>query len=364
MLPLHTNKKSGRQYVTLKGAPGSKPVRISTGTKSRAAARKMIKAANLEEVQMAAQANLLTAEAITRLKAGKRVTVAGALKDYLETLPLRGYRASTINHETAVLNRWSEDMKLAALPIGAVEDKHIDKFINGRHDGKYTTRIRQLSAIRVFLRFCLDRGWIAVNPAATMAVATDSMPQAMLLEEETKPFTDDEVKKILASDDARGFWHAATLIGWHTGLRLSDVATLQWDSLRGDRIQVFTSKGRSLVDMELSPELKSLFAIWPRGDSRYVFQGQAAEALAGSSNLSQQFRRLCIGLGIEGKSFSSLRHGFAMKSMVDASEKKLKMVQELIGAASLDEVRKLLGHAKSKVTLRYLSHPGSGPVTT
>lgn len=358
MLPLHTNKKSGRQYVTLKGASGSKPIRISTGTKSKAVARKMIKAANLEEVQLAAQANLLTSEAITRLKAGKRVTAGGALKDYIEALPLRGYSVATIRHETAVLNRWLADMKLAALPIGALEGKHVDKFINGRLGGKYTTRVRQLSAIRMFFRFCLDRGWIASNPAAILTVATDAMPQAMLLEEETKPLTEDEVKHILSSDVARGFWHAATLVGWHTGLRLSDVATLQWDSLKNNRVQVFTNKGRSVVDMEMSTELKNLFAIWPRSsDSRYVFPAQAAEALAGSSNLSQQFRRLCIGLGIEGKSFSGLRHGFAMKSMVDASDKKLKMVQELIGAASLDEVRKLLGHAKSKVTLRYLNHP-------
>lgn len=357
MLPLSENPKTGRISVKIKGAPGQRAQKIALGTTSRAVARKLVKDAGLEDIELAARANVLTAEAITRLKAGKRVSVEAALKEHLELMPIRGKRASTIKHDTAVLNNWIDVMNLAKAPIGAIEDKHVSKFINNKSRGKYQTRVRQLSSIRTFLGFCLDRGWVATNPATLVAVSVDGMSQEDLLETETLTFTEDEVKKILAH--TTGFWHSATIIGRHTGLRLSDVATLQWESITATRLTVFSSKGKRIVDMELTPELKRLFASIPRGDSRYVFPSQAANVITmgSTTTISQQFRRMCIKLGIEDKSFSGLRHTFAVSSMADVTDKKLKLVQEMIGAASIEEVRRLLGHAKSNVTLRYLSHP-------
>lgn len=357
MIPLHQNPKSGRQYAVLKGQRGQRAIKISLGTKSRAVAKKLVRDAGLADIQHAAKANALTAEVVTRLKAGKRVSVNFAFQDYLESLPVRGRRQSSIEHDRRVLTHWIESEKLGSLPIAIVDDKHVHRFVNVRKDTKYATRYRQLTTVRTFLRFCFDRGWIASNPASQVVVQIDGLKQDQLLEEEKIPMTEADVRKILAQLPADEFWHAATLIGWHTGLRLGDVATLDWASISEDRIRVTTSKGVRLVDMELSPELKRLFSRWPRTASRFVFPQQAAMALDASTALSQWYGRMCRRLGLEGKSFNSLRHGFAMRSMDTVSEKKLKLVQEMIGAASLDEVRQLLGHAKSKVTLRYLSHP-------
>lgn len=360
---LKPHPKTGKLYIHLKGAPGQRAKPISLRTKNRAKARQLVKDANLENIQLAAQAKVLGAEAITRLTAGRRVSVRQALDAYYERMPARGLSASSVKTAINTLDRWVAVTRLESKPLAAIEDRHVEAFINDpRRDAKYASRLRELSVLRTFLKFCSDLGWMVGNPAGQIRVSVDKLTQTQLVEDETEPLTAADIAKILHGVPSTDFWHAATLIGWHTGLRLFNVATLEWTAIQGERIKVFTTKGKVEVDMDLTPELKKLFARWPRGESRYVFPPQAASILTGgSSTLSQQFRRLCIRLGIEGKSFHGLRHSFAMRSMDTVTERKLQTLVDLLGVDSVNEVRKLLGHAKAKVTMRYLNHPGTKP---
>lgn len=359
MIPLTPDPVTGRYYATLKGAPGQRARKVSLRTTSRAAARRLVKDARLDEIQRTAQADALNAEAITRLRTGRRLSIEAAIGDYLEMMPAQGQRLTTIKHSTAVLRRWVARMGLRKLALAASAEKHVSGFVNARGAQKFSTRKRELMVLRGFFRFCVNRGWIASNPAGNVVVNVDRLSQAQLTEGETEPLTPAEIGKILTATGPDDFWHAATLIAWHAGLRLFNVATLEWNGLAvPGQLRVFTTKGEETVRVELTPELKALFARWPQADSRYLFPPQAASILLdGPSTLSQQFRRLCLRLGIEGKSFHSLRHSFALRSMDGVTDSKLRLLADLIGSDSIDEVRRLLGHAKVNTTLRYLNHP-------
>jgi integrase len=362
MIPLTPHPESGRFYATIKGAPGQRAQKVSLGTTSKAAARRLVKEARLDEIQRAAQADALNAEVITRLRAGRRLTVESAVRAWLDQLPALGTRNRTIQLYEQVLARWQAQTKLARLPLARVAEPHVSLFVNAADRRKYATRIRQLTALRTFFKFCVSRGWIATSPATNVRVDVDKLTQEQLVESVTETFSPAEIRKILQSPDTGDFWRAATTIGRDTGLRLHNVATLEWTTvdaaLKSGRVVVFTTKGEREVDVELADDLRSVFRSLERNTSRYVFPAQAASILMdGPSTLSQQFRRLCIKLGIEGKSFNGLRHTFATAQMQGVSDKKLQMIAELIGVQSLDEVRRMLGHAKSNVTLRYLNHP-------
>lgn len=358
MIPLSTHPESGRIYATIKGRPGQRAKKISLGVTSVAAARRLIKESGLEEIQQVARADALNAEAITRLRAGKKTSVSSAIAAWIEMLPAQGDRQGTIRHANTVLTRWVRLGKIESLPLAALTAEHVSAFVNEKSTRKFSTRKRELMVLRSFLKFCLNRGWIAVNPALDVSVNVDQLTQEQLTDKESIPFTDDEIKKIVRETDKDDFWHAATIIARDTGLRLFNVATLEWSSLASTRLRVFTTKGESVVDCEMTPDMRALFDRWPRSQSRYIFPPQAASiTVGGPSTLSQQFRRLCVRLGIEGKSFNCLRHSFAMRQMVGVTDAKLKMLADLIGVGSVDEVRMMLGHAKASMTLRYLNHP-------
>jgi integrase len=362
MIPLHQHPESGRIYATIKGAPGQRAQKVSLGTTSKAAARRLVKDARLDEIQLAAQADALNAEVITRLRAGKRLSVEAAVASWLDQLPAHGTRKRTTEVYDTILKRWLRKSKLAKLALAKVAESHVSAFINGDDRRKYSTRLRELVALRSFFKFCVSRGWLASSPAAGVRVDVDRLDQAQLVEKETKPLTEADIRKILAAPETPEFWRHATLVARDTGLRLYNIATLEWStvdaSLKTGRVVVFTTKGEREVDLPLTDDLRSVFRSLERNSSRYVFPAQAASIItAGPSALSHQFRRLCIRLGIEGKSFNGLRHTFAVEQMEGVSDKKLKMIADLIGAESLEQVRKMLGHAKANVTLRYLNHP-------
>ncbi|MCM2276162.1 MAG: site-specific integrase, partial [Candidatus Didemnitutus sp.] len=214
----------------------------------------------------------------------------------------------------------------------------------------------------VFFDFCFTRGLITYNPARQVEVRTEMLTQKQRLPTERLPFTDPEIEKILGALEPGDFWHAATLVSLDTGLRLRDVALLERVSLRGGKLEVATSKGGAgynpVVRHVLSERtLQSLRAV-PNEGGIYFFEeigrNMRENPATEQSRLSQQFRRLCIGLGIEGKSFHGLRHTFAMRR---EREKRLSIFQQMAAELALAGVQADLGHRSSETTKIYLKHP-------
>ena len=137
------------------------------------------------------------------------------------------------------------------------------------------------------------------------------------------------------------------------GLRLSDIAKLEWASFdKPGRIIVWTDKHDRRIELPLHPEtlgligsgLAALAALrdGPHNHGRWVFPDQAAIASDPSdrAKLSVYFSRQLKRLGIHGKSFHSLRHTFATR--------RAKL------GDTIDEIRLKMGHVSTATTGGYV----------
>lgn len=154
--------------------------------------------------------------------------------------------------------------------------EHLDAYRAGRSIAR-TTAQRELEVLRQFFEFCRERNWAADNPAKRIRPPKGIKPADVI------PYTPEEVTRILAACDAIGHGayerlraRAMILLLYHTGLRVSDVATLERARVRDGRILVRTLKTGGTVYLpvpgDLQAALDSLPA--PRGagsEPRYFF---------------------------------------------------------------------------------------------
>jgi integrase len=140
-----------------------------------------------------------------------------------------------------------------------------------------TTCLRELGTLRQFFGFCQDRRWIEENPAKKIKPPRNIRPEQVV------PFTKTEVAKMLAACDeiGRGSYErlrarATILLLRFTGLRISDVATLERDRLQGGQILLHTQKTGGAVFLPIPQELQSALDSLPVprgtvGEPRHYF---------------------------------------------------------------------------------------------
>ena len=196
-------------------------------------------------------------------------------------------------------------------------------------------------------------GFIQVNPCSGVDALLDDA------EIERDTFTARQVGELIAA--AEGDWQGAILTGFTTGLRLRDVADMQWQALDlgAGLLKLRTQKTKAIVTIPLHPDLQAWLEKQPRGIGKApVFPSLCGKAGSGKSGLSMAFKRIMERAGITGRilrqgigkagrtttslSFHSLRHSFT---------------SALANAGVTPEVRqKLTGHTDAASHARYTHH--------
>lgn len=350
---LKKDPKTGIYKARIKTQNGSPALR-STKTKSLEEARKIVDDSHLVEIQAAAAANALTSEALTAIMANRKVTCEAALVEWVQWRS--GFVApNTVRTQESVLRLFFERFNLLRAPVGRINFEHLNAFVNAEDAGKLSNREQRLATLRSFFQFLAARAYYVGNPTMLVRIRYSAMSHEQKEPTERLPFTEREVNHIVTH--TTGFWRFATLLSYWAGLRLSDVACLEWGSLLPDEIVVWTRKGDARVALPLDHaligggklrmiflELMSEHNMHPK----LVFPQEAAVITdpRKRSKLSVYFARILERLGIEGKSFHSLRHSFATR--MDRSGK------------SIEEIGRMLGHAPSSsaVTSGYIHRKG------
>jgi integrase len=141
----------------------------------------------------------------------------------------------------------------------------------------------------------------------------------------------------------------AILAGYYTGLRLRDIADLQWSAVDLDAriITVTTRKTRTIVTVPIHSDLRAWLEKQTRGIGKApLFSTLAGKAGGGRSGLSMAFKRIMERAKIKGRllrnatglgrsqsslSFHSLRHSFnsAMANAGVAPEVRQKLTGHL-----------------------------------
>ena len=353
-MKLIKDQETGIYSVRFKGADGKTHLR-TTKTTSKGDAMIVVEQAGVAKLEMAAKANALTAETVTAIVAGRKITAATATDQWLDWLRTNREISTVTNHGYYVA-AWLERLDAKTWPIARLTEQHVDSFINEKSEATAATRGSRLAAIRSFFLFCSARGYIVGNPAALVEVRLRDLTHEQKEPKKRLPITADEYRQIMAwptveLDTALGrFMHAATAIGYWTGLRLSDIASLEWPCFNGTELIVWTGKRDKRVALPLSDpligsgELKMILlgvAEDARPGARYLFPDahKIATDPTDRAKLSVYYGRLLERIGIEGKSFHCLRHAFVTR---------LKKA-----GVTIEEIGRVVGHSNTRTTEGY-----------
>jgi integrase len=240
-------------------------------------------------------------------------------------------------------------------PIGYIDSKHVDKFLNSTEAQRrwsLTTRKSALSAIhRVYNAMVVERA-ASHDPTDKVKLKWDQAPIKKLTKTERRGLTEDEVTAFLEALTCK-HCHAAATLTIETGLRSCDVTSLEWDGidLTKGRIVSFQRKvGRALVRVMTPAARKALE--WERTFNRedgYVFPSFLRHTEHYSNAVSAAMRKA----GIEGGTTHWLRYTHAARMWRDAAASGVTPAMALSAAA------KALGHSGTHTINTYLPY-GAG----
>ena len=204
---------------------------------------------------------------------------------------------------------------------------------------KVSTANKKLSAIKSLIRFATDMGYLSQNVGArvrSLKASKDKSKQSKGAVE--KILTEDEVKALLANASTerdRAMVRTAYLLG----LRIDELLNLHWqDFFDGNQKVKVVGKGSKerfvTIPTSLVSELKAL------GTNGFIFQnylGNKLSAVASHKMLKKVIDRAGLNKNI---SWHWFRHSCASHSLKNG--------------ASLESVRKKLGHSSISVTNTYV----------
>lgn len=225
---------------------------------------------------------------------------------------LKGLSASHISNHEGALKKWCSALgHMADAPLTEITVADLDTaFVKARKGLTAGTANNYLSAIREVFKDAVRKKIIEHDPASL--VKRLSAKRADKKTAVRGPFTVDELRKILTI--AKDEWRGMILFGFHTSLRMMDIAELTDANIDGDFLVVRSTKTETGTRTPLHPQLKE----WLKGRSGSIFPNIASKA---NSNVSETFSNLMKKAKISKKktlpggdvitrSFHSLRHTF------------------------------------------------------
>ena len=194
---------------------------------------------------------------------------------------------------------------------------------------------RTLDVLRQILNHAIACGHIAAN--ATRGVKRNPRPKL------TRFLSRAEVDRLHAALDAHrgrgsGRQQAAIIrLLLLTGCRKGELVSLRWSEIDGDALRLTDSKTGPRA-VFLNAQARTILARQSRNGSAHVFPASADSAKARSAELSL-WRKARRQAGIEDVRLHDLRHTFASHAVMSR--------------VPLPVVSRLLGHAGTRMTLRY-----------
>lgn len=338
-----TKDKNGVYYASFRTADGKRRT-ITTKTTNIIDAKRVVKDAKLAELEMAARSGRLTNQVISLIVAGKKVTVAQAIEEWLAWLRTVGRSENTVSAYSIEMRAFANAARILHLPPATIKPETINEWINSPGTRKAGTRNVQLAQIRSFFEFCAAKGWTYGDPSRLVEVNLGNLSFAQKEPQQRAIFTDGEVFALIAESPPDSFWRPAIALGRWTGLRLGDICQLEWESLaKPGKIVVWTQKRDRRVELPLEPDsLRRAVDSIEKTDKTYCFPREREIVMDPKrrSILSVQFGRLCTKCGIEGRSFHDLRSSYC--SAQDAA------------GIPIEHISRAVGHSNTLTTKGYI----------
>jgi len=213
-----------------------------------------------------------------------------------------------------------------------------------------------IKTLRMPFKAAHDAGYIEINPCTKNSVRPIRDEARNVVKD---VFTPEQLAALIdaaKSDD----WKGAILCGGYTGLRLRDVADLEWGAIdwKEQKITVTTRKTREDVTVPIHSQFGSWLQKQTRGIGKApVFPGLAGRSGAGKSGLSMQFKRIMERAGIRGRILREAEGAGRSQSSLSFHSLRHTFNAALANAGVSVEIRqKLTGHASPEMNAVYTHH--------
>jgi len=212
-----------------------------------------------------------------------------------------------------------------------------------------------VKTLRMPFKAAHEGGYIDINPTKNAVRPLKDKVSDV----EKDVFRPEQIAALLGAAPSQD-WKGAILCGYYTGLRLRDIADLQWSVVDLDRriITVTTRKTGKTVTVPMHPE----FAAWLAGQTRGigkapVFPTLAGKSGGGKSGVSMAFKRIMERAGIRGRLLREASGAGRSQSSLSFHSLRHSFNSAMANAGVSSELRqKLTGHASAKMNAQYTHH--------
>lgn len=338
--------ENGNFSVRYKDASGSQRS-TNLRTKDKREANRLVKDLKIEELEQAGKLGVLSADVITKIIGSKSMKYKDVLAEYEQHMRLSANSDNSIYTMMSIFEQFGRDFKLNDKPMAMINEKHIFDFINAEDGTSLGNRALRRSSLNQLWNFAQIKMYVLTNPIMFIKVDKSKLLHDQKTPKEKRIFYKREVDKMIKH--APYFFRQAIAISYWTGLRLGDIASLEWASIKDrNRMVVWTEKRDKMVSIDTTDEnfgggiIKEVLSEIDVEDKIYCFPQWHKDTTDPKkrSKASVYFTRFCERLNIVGRSFHSLRH-----SCITRLEKQ---------GLSLEEIGKAVGHSNTKTTEGYV----------
>jgi integrase len=213
-----------------------------------------------------------------------------------------------------------------------------------------------IKILRMPFKAAHDAGYIEINPCTKNSVRPVKDEARNVAKD---VFTPEQLAALISAAKSDN-WKGAILCGAYTGLRLRDVADLEWGAInwKEQKITVTTRKTRKDVTVPIHPQFASWLQKQTRGIGKApVFPTLAGKSGAGKSGLSMQFKRIMERAGIRGRVLREAAGAGRSQSSLSFHSLRHTFNAALANAGVFVEIRqKLTGHASPEMNAIYTHH--------
>lgn len=259
------------------------------------------------------------------------VSISEAVTNFKANLKSRGLRDSSIKKYRVLLDQ----LQAFCINRGVREIAQFDlllceQFRSSWVDGALSAK-KKLERLRAFFAYLEGHGWTKNFPKLMALPIVRKCP--------TLPYTQDEMRRLLASADER--MRALILLARYSGLRIGDAASCEKSRIVDGRLFLYTAKTGTAVSVQLPPAVIRALDDCPAKSQRYWFWTGSGSLDTLTGNMRRAFSRIAAKALVKNGHPHRLRDTFA--------------VEHLNSGTSLEEVSSMLGHASIKVTQDHYS---------
>ena len=200
-----------------------------------------------------------------------------------------------------------------------------------------------------------DAGHIEINP--TKNAVRPLRDEARNGEKDV--FTPEQIAELIKAAPSED-WKGAIPCGYYTGLRLRDVADLEWSAVDLDKrtITVTTRKTLRTVTVPIHPQFRPWLEKQTHGVGKApVFPTLAGKSGGGKSGLSMAFKRIMERAKIKGRLLREATGEGRSQSSLSFHGLRHSFNSAMANAGVSSEVRqKLTGHASAQTNAQYTHH--------